>query len=298
MNDYYSVRIDCTPCNQDITDLAAAFLADAGFESFEPDDRGLTAYIKADSYNNIDADGKAENDSDSRIDKIVKDTLADFPIPVDFRIESTIVKGQDWNEEWEKHYFKPILIGNECVIHSSFHKDVPNARYDILIDPKMAFGTGHHDTTSQMVSHILASDMKGKSVIDMGTGTGILAILAKMRGAADTFGIEIDKPAYDNAVENARLNNVDINLIHGDASALENIAPTDYLFANINRNIILNDIASYASRLKKGGTMLLSGFYEEDVPMIEEAAAGYGLKETGRLVSNRWTALRLLRIED
>lgn len=294
MNDYYSVRIDFTPCNRDITDLAAAFLADAGFESFESDERGLTAYIKSDSYINKESDGNPAGDT-GRIDNIVKDALADFPIPADFSIESTIVEGQDWNEEWEKHYFKPILIGNECVIHSSFHKDVPGARYEILIDPKMAFGTGHHDTTSQMVSHILASDMEGKTVIDMGTGTGILAILAKMRGTADTFGIEIDKPAYDNAVENARLNNVDINLIHGDASALENLEPADYLFANINRNIILNDIAAYASRLKKGGTMLLSGFYEEDVPMIEEAAAKYGFKEASRLVSNRWTALRLLK---
>ena len=284
MNNYYSVRIEADPCTEDITDLAAAFLADAGFESFEPDPTGLTAYIKAE-------DGAPEGAGC----KAAREALLDFPMDVDFSISETLVEGKDWNEEWEKNYFKPIVIGDRCAIHSSFHTDVPEAEYDIVIDPKMAFGTGHHDTTSQMVAHILHEDMEGRSVIDMGTGTGILAILAAMRGARPVTGIEIDRPAWENAVENTRLNGVDATMIHGDASALEPLEEADYLFANINRNIILGDIDRYAARLRKGGKMLLSGFYEEDIPLIEEAAARHGLKEEARLVSNRWTALRMVK---
>lgn len=278
MNDYNSVRINCTPCNEDITDLVAAFLADAGFESFEPDESGVTAYIKA-----------SDNASG-----IASDALSDFPIDVNFEIESQFIEGEDWNAEWEKNYFKPIVIGNQCVVHSTFHKDVPSAHYDIVIDPKMAFGTGHHDTTSQMMRLILQLNLEGKRVTDVGTGTGILAILAKMRGAQEVAGIEIDEPAYLNAIEHTKLNNTEIQLIHGDADNLADLQPADFLFANINRNIILADIDKYAKALKPGGEMLLSGFYEQDVDMIENEAAKYGLHEIERLVSpTSWTALRL-----
>lgn len=278
MNDYISVRVDATPCSEDITDLAAAFLADAGFESFEPDESGLTAYIRATE------DGI----------KLAEEALADFPIPSDFKISSEFIKGEDWNSEWEKNYFKPIVIGDKVAVHSTFHTDVPQAEYDIVIDPKMAFGTGHHDTTSQMMRLILNLPLENKSVIDMGTGTGILAILAKMRGAESVTGIEIDEPAYLNAIEHASLNNVKLNLVHGDASALESLDPADFLFANINRNIILADLDRYSAVLKPGGEMLLSGFYEQDVEMIEQECEKYNLHEIERLVSNAgWTALRL-----
>lgn len=278
MNDYNSVRIGANPCNEDITDLAAAFLADAGFESFEPDESGLTAYIRV-----TDAP-----------EQIAREALADFPIPTQFTITSEFIKGEDWNSEWEKNYFKPIVIGSKVAVHSTFHTDVPEAEYDIVIDPKMAFGTGHHDTTSQMMRLILDLPLEGKSVTDVGTGTGILAILAKKRGAGAVTGIEIDQPAYENAIEHAALNNVDLRLIHGDASSLEELDAADYLFANINRNIILEDIDKYAKALKPGGDMLLSGFYEQDVNMLEQEAAKYGLKEESRLVSDAgWTALRM-----
>lgn len=151
MNDYLSVRVDLSPCSTDATDLAAAFLADAGFESFEPDESGLTAYIRASE------DGE----------KLAKEALQDFPFEAEIAISSEFIKGEDWNSEWEKNYFKPILIDDLCVVHSTFHKDVPSAKYDIVIDPKMAFGTGHHDTTSQMMRHILSLPLEGKSVIDM-----------------------------------------------------------------------------------------------------------------------------------
>ena len=281
MNDYYRVRIDVAECTEDITDLAAAYLADAGFESFEPDSTGLTAYIKREAGDGV---------------KIAEESLSDFPMESDFKITGEVIEGEDWNEEWEKNYFKPILIEGRCVIHSTFHREVPEAEYDIVIDPKMAFGTGHHDTTSQMVKHILDLPLQGKSVIDMGTGTGILGILAAMRGAERVIGIEIDEAAYENAKENVTLNGVKMELIHGDATALSGLEQADYLFANINRNIILGDIDRYAGRLKSGGEMLLSGFYDTDTAMIAEAASRYDLREEARLVSDaRWVALRLIK---
>lgn len=278
MNDYIAVRVDLSSCCTDATDLAAAFLADAGFESFEPDDHGLTAYIRA-----------CENASE-----LARNALEDFPFESDISFATTLIEGEDWNAEWEKNYFKPILIDNECVVHSTFHTDVPEARYDIVIDPKMAFGTGHHDTTSQMMRLILELPLEGKTVIDVGTGTGILAFLARMRGALDVTGIEIDPPSYENAVDNAVLNRCEVKFVLGDASSLPEAGQADFLFANINRNIILNDIRSYAEALAAGGGMLLSGFYEQDADMILKAAAPYGLSEVKRLVSEAgWTALRL-----
>lgn len=281
MNDYYSVRIDISPCSGDITDLAAAFLADVGFESFEPDENGLTAYISVAS-----GDGML----------LAELALQDFPFDVSFNMSCSLIVGENWNEVWEKNYFKPILIDNECVIHSSFHKDVPTARYDIMIDPKMAFGTGHHDTTSNMVRFILECDFKGKSVIDMGTGTGILGILAAMRGAGSVTGIEIDLPAYENALENVALNDVPMTLILGDASSLERVEKADFLFANINRNIILQDIKAYSASLKPGATVLLSGFYEADIPIILDAAAKCGLSEVSRKISPKYWAAVMLRL--
>lgn len=282
MNDYYSVRLDACPCSEDITDVLAACLADAGYESFVPDAGGVTAYVKA-------ADYRAD---------LVDAIIADFPISTLITWHAELVPGRDWNQEWEQNYFRPIAIGNECVIHSSFHHDVPSARYDIVIDPKMAFGTGHHATTSLMLRRLLDADLAGKSVIDMGTGTGILSILAAMRGAGIVTGIEIDGFAYENAKENVSLNgHEEITLINGDAGALAALAQADYLIANINRNVILADIASYARALKSGGTMLLSGFYERDADMICEAAGAEGLRYVSKSVDPAagWTLMELIK---
>ncbi len=280
MQDYIALRIDAVPCLEDITDLLAAFLCDEGFESFKPDDCGLTAYVRTDLYD----------------EGAVKKILEEFPIDTDFTFSSGTVKGEDWNEEWEKHYFQPIVVDDKCVVHSSFHKDVPSAEYDIVIDPKMAFGTGHHSTTSNMMRHILSSDMEGKSVIDMGTGTGILAILCKMKGADNVTGIEIDPFAWENAVENAALNNVKVNMLCGDAGLLAGLDQADYFLANINRNVITSDIESYASCLKQGGIMLLSGFYRSDIPIVEKAANEYGLLLESEKEDNDWLALRFKKV--
>lgn len=261
MNDYIALRLDVTPAGEDTTDLLAAFLADAGYESFEPDASGLTAYIKAGDY---DADQ-------------VKGIVADFPIPARISFSTSLVEGKDWNEEWEKNYFQPIIIDGRCVIHSTFHKDVPAAEYDIVIDPKMSFGTGHHATTSMMLRHLLGADLKGKRIIDMGTGTGILSILAKMRGAGEVYGIEIDPGACVNAEENVGLNGVDVTILEGDSSRLAEIPAAEVFIANINRNVILADLQRYAGSLLPGGMMYLSGFYESDIPLLERAAGMYGL---------------------
>lgn len=278
---YYKVRIECDPCSEDITDLLAAFLADIGFESFEPDASGLTAYVQASDFS----------------EEAIKEVIGDFPMETSLCFSSEYVESQNWNEEWEKHYFKPIVIAGECVVHSSFHKDVPEARYDILIDPKMAFGTGHHATTSQMMRYVLDLDpIDGKSVIDMGTGTGILAILCKMRGAGNVTGIEIDPGAFENALENAALNSQDIAFICGDATALSDLEPSDIFLANINRNVITSDIARYAEKIKSGGTLLLSGFYTEDIPVVMAATEPFGFTlDKATEEGDHWAALRLIK---
>lgn len=279
MNDYREVRFDMTPCSEDATDLLAAFLADEGYESFVPDEKGLTAYVPASAWSK-DA---------------VNNVIRDFPMDTTIHVKEVLVEGRDWNAEWEKNYFQPIVVGDECVIHSTFHHDIPKAKYDIIIDPKMAFGTGHHATTAQVNESILAIDMRGRTVIDMGTGTAILSILAAMRGAELVTAIEIDGFAYTNAIENVDINGVSdvVKLINGDASALAEVEPADIFLANINRNVILGDIEAYTSHLRNGGTMILSGFYEVDVPIIESAARPLGLITEAIRSRDNWTALTL-----
>lgn len=278
MNDYKELRINFKPCSADITDVMAALLADVGYESFVADESGLTAYIRAEQY------------SPDAVDIALKQ----LPFEVEAETSSVIIEGQDWNSEWEKHYFQPIVVGERCVIHSSFHKDVPKAEYNIVIDPKMAFGTGHHATTSQVISALLDLNLERKAVIDMGTGTGILAILCAMRGAAKVTGIEIDTAAWENAVENVALNGVEVNLINGDATALPDLYKADVFIANINRNIITGDLAAYVGACKPGATMILSGFYEADIPVIMEVAAPLGLKEANHTTLNSWCCLKLI----
>ena len=279
MNDYIEARFSLSPCQEEFTDILASLLADGGFESFVPDADGLTAYVSQRLYDRDAIDAAIRN----------------FPIDgVTITHRDILVEGRDWNTEWEKYYFKPIVIGNRCVIHSSFHHDYPAAEYDIVIDPKMAFGTGHHQTTSLMVESILDIDIAGKAVIDMGTGTGILAILAAMRGASPVTGIEIDEAAYVNAVENTSLNRQpQINVVLGDASRLSELQPADVFIANINRNIILAAIEADSKRLKSGGMMLLSGFYEKDVEVLLAAARQLGINYVSHAVKDDWTCLRL-----
>ena len=278
MNDYTEVRIDMSPCNETMTDVMAALLCEHGYESFVPDESGMTAYIKLEDFDK----------------KVLDEVTAELPFDTSVTVKCETVEGRDWNQEWEKNYFKPITVDGKCVIHSSFHTDIPSMPYDIVIDPKMAFGTGHHQTTTLIIRRLLQLPLEGSSVIDMGTGTGILAILAAMRGAGPVTAIEIDEFAHVNAVENVSLNrHPEINVVLGDASALAGVEPVDLFLANINRNIIVGDLQVYASRLKEGGTMLLSGFYEDDIAIVLDEARKHGLEYVGHTVLERWSCLEL-----
>lgn len=278
MNDYTEVRIDMSPCNETMTDVMAALLCEHGYESFVPDECGMTAYIKLEDFDK----------------KVLDEVTAELPFDTSVTVKCETVEGRDWNQEWEKNYFKPITVDGKCVIHSSFHTDIPSMPYDIVIDPKMAFGTGHHQTTTLIIRRLLELPLEGRSVIDMGTGTGILAILAAMRGAGPVTAIEIDEFAHVNAVENVSLNHhPEINVVLGDASALAGVEPVDLFLANINRNIIVGDLQVYASRLKDGGTMLLSGFYEDDIAIVLDEARKHGLEYVGHTVLERWSCLEL-----
>jgi len=281
MNDYIEVRYDLSPCDQTRTDILAAILAERGFESFVPDSNGVTAYIRETDFK------PGVHDSADVAEELLLPTVA--------TVTTTRIEGRDWNSEWERNYFQPIVIGDRCVIHSSFHQDIPVCTYDIAIDPKMAFGTGHHATTSLILERLLDDDLQGRSLIDVGTGTGILAILAAMRGASPVTAIEIDEFAYVNAVDNVASNgHAEINVMLGDASLLDNIEPADRLLANINRNVILNDLPRYAAKLKAGGRMLLSGFYFEDVELIEAEAEKCGLRREKVTERDRWACLSLI----
>lgn len=280
MNDYMQVRLDVEPCSEMATDILAAALAEIGYESFVPDETGVTAFVPQGKYDEVQLQSVVEQ----------------FPVEgIALSYEATFVPGQDWNEEWEKNYFKPIVVGDECVIHSTFHHDVPQARYDVLIDPKMAFGTGHHETTTLMLQAILATDFTGRAVLDMGCGTAVLAILACMKGAAPVVAVDIDEFATENAAENIRLNGVpEIEVRLGGADALRQ-EQFDYIFANINRNILLADMAAYVEHMKGGAHLFMSGFYVDDIPVIRAEAERLGLHFLGHTEKNRWVAVDFVK---
>lgn len=283
MTYYQKVDFTITPYTADAADLLAAFLADAGFESFVENEEGMTAYVQEALYD----------------EESVREAVASVPFPCEIKWTSEKIEQQDWNKEWENNYFQPLVLAEgRCVIHATFHKEYPAAEYEIVIDPKMAFGTGHHATTSMMVRHLFDADLSGKRVLDMGTGTGILAILAKKLGAKEVTGIEIDEFAYENAKENGALNAADVEFIHGDVAKLEGLRDVDIFLANINRNIILQDLEQYASTLAPAGALYLSGFYEADIPMLEEALRVNGLRIADTLTEgDHWVSLKAVKAD-
>ena len=201
------------------------------------------------------------------------------------------------NKKWEENYFSPLIVSDKCLVKSSFHNVDEHYDYEIVIDPKMAFGTGHHSTTNLIVTELLSMNLDNQKILDMGTGTGILSIIGVMHGAASAVGIEIDEAAYVNALENIELNDVQdkVNILRGDASCLENYEENsfDIVLANINRNVILNDIDKYAKMLKTGGLMLLSGFYFEEANMMKEAGAKNSLEFQFAKQDNNWALVCL-----
>lgn len=277
---YFEVTFSANPCNETITDILSALTAEIGFESFVECEGGMQAYIQQSLFD----------------EEALKNIIADFPIP-DTEITYTITEPEDkdWNEEWEKNFFQPIVIDNRCVIHSTFHKDYPKAEYDIVINPQMAFGTGHHETTSSILGELLDADLKGKSVLDMGCGTSILAILASMRGADPVTAIDIDDWCVNNSRDNIALNNINnITVELGDASLLEGRKPFDVIIANINRNILLNDMAAYTACMHKGSEIYMSGFYVQDIDAIRSKGESLGLRFVHYREKNNWAAVKLI----
>jgi ribosomal protein L11 methyltransferase len=276
---YIEVKFTCTPNNEIVNSILSATTGEIGFESFVENECGTTAYIQSDIFD----------------EEKLQEVLTNLPVEAEIIYTFKSIKEQNWNEEWEKNYFQPLIIDNKCIIQSTFHNVPPTYDYNIYIDPKMAFGTGHHQTTKLIIREILKDDFNGKPVLDMGTGTAILAILASMRGAGPITAIDIDRWAYDNAIENLNLNhieNVDVQI--GGAELLGN-RTFDIILANINRNILLNDIHIYSSVLNQGGYLYMSGFYEEDIPSIAEECNKNGLTLCYNTTKENWTAVKFAK---
>lgn len=276
---YLKVTFQTNPCTETINDVLSALCADIGFESFVNIDNGIEAYIQTDMYD----------------ESALKTVLDNFPIAgTNIQFEVTPMEDKNWNEEWEKNFFQPIVIDNRCVIHSTFHHNVPKAEYDIVINPQMAFGTGHHETTSLILGELLDADLKGKSVLDMGCGTSILAILAAMRGAYPLTAIDIDDWCVNNSKDNIALNHVKgIKVMLGDASLLKDMPPFDVIIANINRNILLADMQYYAHCMHKDSDIYMSGFYVQDIPFIREEGERLGMEFVHFKEKNNWAAVKL-----
>lgn len=276
---FIQVNFSFEPFEEFMADILAAELAEIGFDSFVPGENGMQAFIPENKFD----------------ESSLKQLIADYPIEVAVSYEIITVASKNWNEEWEKHYFEPIVIGDECVIHSSFHKNVPEAKYDIIIDPKMAFGTGHHETTSLVIGEILKMDLTNKKVLDMGCGTAVLAILAAMRGATELLAIDIDNWCTENSLENIALNNVSgIEVKLGGAELLEELH-FDIILANINRNILLADMEKYAACLSSGGELYMSGFYKADIPVIEAEVNRNGLELIDFNEKNNWVVVKTIK---
>jgi len=270
---YIAYEFSVTPKNP-ATEILIAELGYVGFESFVENDTGVTAYIQKHEWNSQ-----------------ILDDLYILGSP-EFKIKYAHheVIQTNWNKEWEKN-FNPIQVDGQVSIRAPFHEN-PSLKFDIVIEPKMSFGTGHHETTHMMIQHLLALDLENKKVLDMGCGTGILAIFAEMKGAQPTDAIDIDSWCYQNSLENVQRNGcMHITVLEGDSSLLIG-KKYDVVIANINRNILLSDMKKYTDCLSKNGVLLLSGFYKDDITIIENEVVKHGLVFDKMIQRNSWVALK------
>lgn len=258
-------------------DLLRQAVAEAGFDSFEDTDEGFKAYILQQVFS----------------EDLLESTLSDYRDMVAFSYTRSDIAGRNWNEEWESN-FPSINIDDTCYIRATFHEPRPEIPYEIVIDPKMSFGTGHHQTTTMMLRFILANSPEGKRVMDMGCGTAILAILARKLGATDVLAIDYDPVCFESAIENAQLNDCSIEVLCGSKELIPQ-RKFDVIYANINRNILLDQIARYAEAMHKGAELYLSGFYLEDIDILLECAAQSGLSLNSKLNMDKWAALKLIK---
>jgi ribosomal protein L11 methyltransferase len=255
-------------------EILIAELGYVGFESFVETPKGVTAYIQKNEF----------------LSTMLEDIqiLKNDSFSIRYKFED--IEQVNWNAKWEEN-FHPILVDNRCAVRAPFHSK-SSAQYDIIIEPKMSFGTGHHETTHMMIQFILDYDIQNKTVLDMGCGTGVLAILAEMKEASNIEAIDVDEWCYLNSIENIERNSChNIKVLKGDASILK-AKKFDIIFANINRNILIKDIPIYASCLNPNGLLFLSGFYKNDIPMIQDVCADYSLNLEAQISKNDWVALK------
>ena len=260
------------------SDLLTALLSGIGFDSFSEEGAAFRAYIPVESYDENQFRGLMDSLSSGQ----------------NLKFEVNPLEEKNWNAEWERN-FEPVEIDGKCFIRAPFHEPRPDLPFDIIIEPKMSFGTAHHETTWQMVSEIMKIKMEGRRVLDMGCGTAVLAILASKLGAAEVVAIDHDPWAHENALENIQRNNrSNIRVIQGEQEAI----PTDrfhLILANINRNILQDQIPSYAAALEHHGSLLVSGFYEDDLPAIRKCAENEGLNYREHRQKNRWVVAHFLK---
>lgn len=267
---YTQVRFKLSPDSQENREILVAMLESFPFESFDETDNLIMGYVPGETFD----------------DSVINEITGFLPFSIEY--ETEMIPDKNWNEVWEKNYFKPLLIGNRCVIRAPFHTEYPASEYELVIEPKMAFGTGNHETTSLVAEQILDVDFTGKTVLDMGCGTGILGMLASLKGAKKVTAIDIDVWSYESTVENARINNItNIDAKLGNADILGDEV-FDIIFANIHKNVIINDLPAYMSVLKPGGTIYLSGFYNTDMPDVKKRAESLELKELSFKEKNNW----------
>ena len=286
---YIQVEFTAKPDNQDIRDIITALAGDNGFESFSEDKGKLIGYSQEELFH-------AES---------LENTLQNFPIPdVEITFTASNVEDRNWNEEWEKAGFDPIIIDNQCAIvcgnkleDANHQQDIDSIPTKIVIDAKQAFGTGTHETTQMIVSLLLNQNLTGKRILDCGCGTGILGIVAAKYGAKEVVAYDIDKWSVNNAQHNAELNEVELDVLEGDKRVLSHISGVfDFVLANINRNIILEDLSAFVSVMTTNSRIILSGFYEQDAEIILKEAENLGLEECKRITNHDWCCLLLEKI--
>lgn len=275
---YFEVTCKLQPFSEMAADIFSASLAEIGFEAFSVNDDGLTAYIQQSMWN----------------EEMMQEAIRNFFMPeVDIAYTLAEAPDEDWNQVWEEEGFQPVVVSDEIVVHDVKHTDVPQVEYDIIITPRLAFGTGSHETTRLILRTLAQLDLADKHVVDAGTGTGILAIMAIKRGASSVFAYDIDEWSVENSKDNLLLNhiynNVDVRV--GDSALLEGQQKADLLIANINRNILLQDLPRFAASLKPEGKMILSGFYLQDIPALAEAAEQQGLSLKKTEKEDEWAML-------
>lgn len=278
---YIEADFRIVPASEAAGDVLCALLGDAGFEAFEPTEGGVKAYVQDTLWD----------------EEQVKTLITGFPVPdIGITFTAREAEYENWNRCWEEEGFEPILIGKEICVHDTRHPATQAVEHDILINPRMAFGSGTHPTTQMILSTLLSIDLSGQTVMDAGCGTGVLGILAMKRGANRVVAYDIDEWSTTNAAENFLLNGfTNATILTGDARVVQGLTGIDLVLANINRNILLDDMPVWTATLAPQGRLLVSGFYEADVPLLVEKAAALGLALTGHKHSDEWQMLHFVK---